>query len=134
MNLLRSAAIILLFVPTSAFAEDFSISFTWDGLKPCNTGRPNVVANPEFVVVGVPEGAAGIQFNLTDLDNPGYNHGGGWVEITTDGRVPSGAFRYESPCPPGGQNTYEWTATARTKKGFGGKKLAIAKARRPYPE
>lgn len=133
MFFLRLSAAILCIAPTAALAEDFSIAFTWDGLKLCNTGWPNIVSNPEFDVKGLPEGTVGIQFKLTDLDNPGYNHGGGWAEIAKDGKIPPGAFRYESPCPPTGQNTYEWTATARTKKGFGGKKLGVAKARRPYP-
>lgn len=119
---------------TAAYAEDLSISFDWSGLKPCTSGRPNTVNNPEFVVKGLPEGAAGIQFQLKDLDVPGFKHGGGWIDMTADGRAPAGAFRYKSPCPPDGVHTYEWTATAKTKKGIGGKALGVAKAQRDYPE
>lgn len=118
----------------AAQAADFKISFTWDGLKLCTSGSPNVVPNPAFVVKGLPAGTQIVQFRLVDLDVPGYDHGGGAVAMTKDGKVPSGAFRYKSPCPPNGKHTYEWTAVAKSKKGFGGKKLGTAKARRKYPE
>ena len=116
-----------------ARAADFSISFNWDGLKLCTSGRPNTVNNPAVKVTGVPQGTTAIQFSMTDRDVPSYNHGGGWVEMSSDGIVPVGAFKYKSPCPPNGQHVYEWTATAKTKKGFGGKKLGTAKASRKYP-
>ena len=38
------------------FANDFEISFNWDGLKLCTTGNPNIVDNPNFNLSGVPEG------------------------------------------------------------------------------
>ncbi len=116
--------------PTAA--ADFKISFTWDGLKLCTSGRPNTVKNPEFIVRGLPAGTKMVQFKLTDLDVPNYKHGGGWVKMTADGKVPKGAFKYKSPCPPSGKHTYEWTATAKVKKS--GKALGQAKARRKYPE
>lgn len=113
-----------------ATAADFSVSFKWGNIKSCNSGNPNRVTNPNFVVKGVPAGTTMIEFRLKDLDAPGYNHGGGKVKMTGNGTVPSGAFRYKSPCPPGGVHTYQWTAIARA----GGKVLAKAKARRKYPE
>ncbi|SLN37865.1 hypothetical protein TRL7639_01876 [Falsiruegeria litorea R37] len=119
------------FMATSAAAE-FKFTFDWSGLKLCTTGKPNTVANPRFKISGLPAGTTAVQFKLKDLDVPGYNHGGGWVKITQDGTVSANSFKYKSPCPPSGKHTYEWTATARTKKG--GKKLAVAKARRKYPE
>lgn len=118
---------------TGAAAEDFSISFTWDGLKSCTSGNPNRVGNPNFVVKGLPEGTQYVRFSLKDLDVPSYNHGGGVVKMSADGTVPSGAFKYKSPCPPNGVHTYEWTAVARTKKS-GGTKLGVATAQRNYPE
>lgn len=117
-----------------AAAEQFRISFTWAGLKLCTSGNPNTVANPEFVVKGLPAGTQAVQFRLVDKNVPGYNHGGGTVAMTRDGKVPRGAFKYQSPCPPNGVHTYEWTATAKSKAGFGGKKLGVAKAARKYPE
>ncbi|MDE4132336.1 hypothetical protein PXK00_04395 [Phaeobacter sp. QD34_3] len=115
-----------------ASAGDFSVSFSsWGKIPLCTTGNPNKVGNPEFKLKNLPAGTTTVQFRLTDLDVPGYNHGGSKrLKITADGRVPAGTFTYKSPCPPGGSHTYEWTATARN----GGKVLAQAKARRRYPE
>ncbi|MFT7592910.1 MAG: hypothetical protein ACI8R4_000221 [Paracoccaceae bacterium] len=108
---------------------DFSMSFKWGSIPVCTTGKPNKVANPKFVLKGVPAGTISIDFRLKDLNVPGYNNGGGKLKITASGTVPSGAFNYKSPCPPNGSNTYEWTATACK----GSKALATAKARRKYP-
>ena len=46
--------------------------------------------------------------------------------------IEPGAFKYESPCPPSGPHTYEWTATAQSSKSSG--KLGTAKAKRKYSE
>jgi len=115
----------------SAEAQQFKFSFDWAGLKLCTSGSPNRVSNPRFKVSGLPQGTTYISFRLKDLDVPGYNHGGGGVKISADGTVPAGAFKYKSPCPPNGPHLYEWTATAKTKKG--GKTLGTAKAQRKYP-
>ena len=48
-------------------AGDFKIEFSWEGLKLCNTGRPNLVSNPIFKVSGLPKGTAGIDFRLKGL-------------------------------------------------------------------
>lgn len=113
-----------------AFA--FDISFNWDGLKSCTSGNPNTVANPAFTLKDVPEGTKFIRFKLVDKNVPGFNHGGGTVAWNGEAVVATGAFKYKSPCPPNGSHTYEWTATAQSKKNGG--KLAEAKARRKYPE
>ena len=111
---------------------EMTVSFKWGGIPLCTTGKPNTVANPEFVLKGVPEGTNRLSFKLKDLDVPGYNHGGGTVKVKLSGagKIPSGAFKYKSPCPPSGKHTYEWTVIAKN----GGKTLATAKARRKYPE
>jgi len=114
---------------TAAYAE-FSISFEWGEIPVCNTGKPNTVGNPRFVVQGIPAGTTSIEFRLKDLDAPRYNHGGARLKMSGDGVVPFGTFTYKSPCPPGGVHTYEWRATARN----GGKILGKAAARRNYPE
>ncbi len=121
------AALVL---TTGAAAAEMTLSFQWGNIPLCTSGRPNTVANPEFILKGVPAGTTRVVFKLKDLDAPGYNHGGGTVKMSTSGKLPSGVFKYKSPCPPSGRHTYEWTATAKA----GGKPLATAKARRKYPE
>lgn len=125
---LATATLIALSTPAAAF----EFSFTWDGLKLCTTGKPNTVPNPAFVLKDVPEGTKFIRFKLKDRDVPNYKHGGGVVAYNGQSTIKPGAFKYKSPCPPSGSHTYEWTATAQTKKNGG--KLATAKARRDYPE
>ena len=127
-RVLTVLATMMLAAPAAA---EFKFSFDWSGLKLCNTGRPNTVTNPAFKVSGVPAGTTVIQFKLTDLNVPSYNHGGGWVKMTADGTAKAGSFRYKSPCPPSGQHSYQWTAIAKTKKN--GKTLAKATAARKYP-
>jgi phosphatidylethanolamine-binding protein (PEBP) family uncharacterized protein len=124
--------VLLSATATPVAAADFRLSFdSWGNIPACTSGRPNRVGNPEFTLSGVPEGTTSIQFEMKDLDVPGYDHGGSKrLGITGDGRVPFGTFTYKSPCPPGGVHTYEWTATARS----GNKVLARAKAQRKYPE
>ncbi|MBU9698447.1 hypothetical protein GU927_011380 [Rhodobacteraceae bacterium HSP-20] len=113
-------------------AHAFEIAFTWDGLKLCNTGNAKTVKSPAFTIKDAPEGTAFIKFRLVDRDVPSFNHGGGVVAYDGSGTVPAGAFSYKSPCPPGEVHTYEWTATAQSKKNGG--KLGVAKASRTYPE
>lgn len=125
-----SSYFVALALCASAAHADMSLSFDWGDIPLCTSGNPNRVDNPEFVISGVPEGTTKIEFRLKDLDVPSYNHGGGTVKVSSSGTVPSGAFRYKSPCPPGGTHTYEWTATAKA----GSKTLARARARRKYPE
>ena len=115
---------------TTAAHADFRISFEWGNIPLCTTGRPNTVPNPAFRVTGVPAGTETIEFELTDLDVPSYNHGGARLRMTGDGTVPSGTFTYRSPCPPGEVHTYEWEATARAARQV----LGVATARRDYPE
>ncbi|MBC7133477.1 MAG: hypothetical protein H5U16_10275 [Roseovarius sp.] len=78
----------------------------------------------------VPPGTTSIEFRLKDRDAPNYDHGGAKVKVGSDGQLPFGAFKYKSPCPPGGVHTYTWTATARADR----KVLARATASRKYPE
>lgn len=106
------------------------LSFTWGDIPLCTSGRPNIVPNPVFELTNVPAGTERVDFRMTDLDVPSYNHGGGSAVVTGDGTVASGAFTYKSPCPPNGVHTYEWVAEAVG----GGRVLATARATRPYPE
>jgi phosphatidylethanolamine-binding protein (PEBP) family uncharacterized protein len=67
---------------------------------------------------------------MVDLDVPTYPHGGGKVRYSGGAAIQAGAFRYQSPCPPGGRHTYQWTATALDASG---KSLATARAQKSYP-
>ncbi|QBF33793.1 phospholipid-binding protein [Thalassococcus sp. S3] len=119
-----------LILSATTASADFSISFKWGDIPLCTSGKPNRVGNPQFVLKGVPQGTKVIEFRLKDLDVPSYNHGGGKVKVSGDGRMPAGIFKYKSPCPPSGAHTYEWTATAKN----GRQVLGTATARRRYPE
>ena len=109
-------------------AEKFAFSFEWGDIPLCTSGYPNRVPNPRFTLSGVPEGVTSITFSMIDLQSP-YNHGGGKVKYNGESVIEPGAFNYDSPCPPGGQHTYVWTAIAK------GKGVRVkAKAKRKYPE
>jgi len=124
--------IFLFFFFTSVVsATEFGLEFEWGNLKKCNSGNPNKVDNPVFKLSNVPEGTKILQFRMKDKNAPGYNHGGGKVEYSGQDTIESGAFKYKSPCPPGGVHTYVWTVTAKNEKK---KKIGKAKAQRKYPE
>ncbi len=131
LRIIVSGVMVLLIGGT---AQAFSIGFDWSGLRQCNTGRPNTVGSPAFTISQLPAGTKSVVFKLVDLNVPRYNHGGGVVAVNRSGTVRGGAFRYKSPCPPGGRHTYEWTATAKSGARGQGQTLGVAKARRPYPE
>ena len=123
--------IILLVIP--AVASEFAISFEWGDIPRCTSGQPNLVPNPRFVLSNVPEGTKFIQFRMTDLDVPSYDHGGGMVEYIGENIIEPGAFKYKSPCPPGGSHRYEWTAVAKKKTGLFSGSLGKARATKSYP-
>ncbi len=124
----------LILLVTPVIASDFSISFEWGDIPLCTSGNPNTVPNPRFVLVNVPEGTKFIQFTMTDLDAPNYNHGGGTIAYTGNNIIEPGAFKYQSPCPPSGSHRYQWTATAKKKTGFFSGSLGKAQATKSYPE
>jgi phosphatidylethanolamine-binding protein (PEBP) family uncharacterized protein len=123
--LLAAAVIMLLSAP----AQAFEVSFDWGDIPSCTTGIPNTVPSPEFKLSNVPEGAAKLDFHLHDL-NVAYDHGGGSVAYMGGGAVPAGTFTYQSPCPPDGPHTYEWTVTVFDAAG---KTIGLTKVQRRYP-
>lgn len=127
---LFSAALVSGAVFASGSALAFDFSFQWGNIPKCTTGHPGRVPNPKFTLRGVPKGTATIRFRMKDLAVPTYPHGGGTVKYTGKRTISPGAFKYNSPCPPGGWHPYEWTAVAKDKNG---KTLATAKAKRRYP-
>jgi len=123
------ATISFFLASQSIFA--FGISFDWGDIRPCTSGNPATINNPDFVLSDVPEGTQKIRFKMVDLNVPSYNHGGGTISYSGETKIASGAFRYKSPCPPDGSHTYLWSAVALDATG---QALAIAKAKRQYPE
>ena len=77
--MVKRCGFLVLFVSllaSPAIAAEFTISFEWGDIPLCTSGQPNTVPNPKFVLSNVPEGTKFIQFMMTDLDAPSYNHGG----------------------------------------------------------
>jgi phosphatidylethanolamine-binding protein (PEBP) family uncharacterized protein len=109
----------------AASAKAMSLAFSWVGIPACSS------APPAFKLVNAPAGTKFIDFELTDLDAPGFHHGGGVVAFNGGDVVPSASFAYTGPCPPGGgTHQYQWTATALdANKG----ELARATATRTFP-
>lgn len=124
---------VAILIATPAIASDFAISFEWGEIPLCTSGRPNVVPNPRFVLSNVPEGTKFIEFKMTDLDVPNYDHGGGTLSYTGENIIEPGAFTYKSPCPPSGSHRYQWTATAKEKTGIFSGSIGKAKATKTYP-
>ncbi len=106
---------------SGAFA--FAAAFTW-----CPEGSPN------FQLTDVPAGTVNVQFAMTDLDRPGFRHGGGTVGYRGQPVVPCGAFStgFIGPSPPQGEvHTYEFAIEAL---GVNGAVLATTVVRRKFPE
>ncbi|MDJ0783901.1 MAG: YbhB/YbcL family Raf kinase inhibitor-like protein [Desulfosarcinaceae bacterium] len=73
-------------------------------------------ANPEIRLAGVPAGTARFFVGLVDLDNNGYDHGGGFVDNDGSGVIARGSIKgnYAGPDPPFEtlNHTYEITVKA----------------------
>ena len=90
-------------------AQKMTVEFEWVGFG-CSLSSPN----PELRVGNVPSGTAYLKVAMDDLDSPGFNHGGGTVAYTGDGKVAAGALTgYKGPCPPtGNAHLYRFRVTA----------------------
>jgi phosphatidylethanolamine-binding protein (PEBP) family uncharacterized protein len=118
-----AVALLLAQILGASGAFAFSASFAW-----CPEGSPN------FQLTDVPQGTTMLQFAMTDLDKPGFHHGGGTVGYRGQPVVPCGAFStgFIGPSPPQGEvHTYEFTIHAL---GTNGTLLAAITARRKFPE
>lgn len=102
------AGIMALGAPASALAARarMALSFTWAHTAACSR------IPPAFALSGVPPGTKYLDFELVDLNAPGFHHGGGTVVYTGENTIPEGAFAYTGPCPPSGSHTYRWTIRA----------------------
>jgi len=122
---LSLAAFALAVSASDAFA--FSASFHW------------CAGSPGFELKDVPAGTAKLNFAMTDLNVPGFHHGGGTVAYagatrTGEISVPCGAFAtgFVGPSPPAGQiHTYAFTIKALAADGA---VLATTTAQRKFPE
>ena len=92
----------LLMFPSASLA--MSVKFSWMGYRPCSS------SSPAFIVSDVPTGTARLAFKMVDKNVTSYSHGGGIIAYDGAPEIPAGAFSYNGPCPPSGQqHTYEWT-------------------------
>ncbi|MDM8556331.1 YbhB/YbcL family Raf kinase inhibitor-like protein [Desulfococcaceae bacterium HSG7] len=77
--------------------------------------------NPEIRLSGVPEGTTRFFVGLVDLNNKGFDHGGGFVDNDGTGVIGRGATKgnYNGPNPPFPNmiHNYEITVEAFDKKG-----------------
>jgi phosphatidylethanolamine-binding protein (PEBP) family uncharacterized protein len=97
-------------VPSSALA--MSVKFSWTGYQQCST------SSPAFIISDVPAGTVHLAFKMVDKNLPSYPHGGGTIAYDGNRQIPAGAFLYQGPCPPPGQqHTYEWTVQALAANG-----------------
>jgi len=105
----------------SSGALAFSASFNW------------CAGSPSFALSDVPAATTALQFHMTDLNVPGFHHGGGRIVYRGQTAVPCGAFSstFVGPSPPPGEvHTYQFTIKAL---GAGGAVLATTTARRKFP-
>ena len=107
-------------------ARAFSVSFAW-----CQ-GSPD--GSPNFVLNDVPHGTVNLRFAMTDLDKPGFHHGGGTVGYRGQPEVPCDAFAsgFVGPTPPPGEvHTYEFSIQALAPDGT---VIGTTTARKKFPE
>jgi hypothetical protein len=125
-----SAALALALVITVALAQiftasgalAFSASFSW-----CE-------GSPDFQLSDVPAGTVNVEFAMTDLNKPGFHHGGGSIGYRGQPDVPCGAFStgFIGPAPPPGEvHTYQFVIKAL---GPNGAVLATTTVRKKFPE
>ena len=106
---------------------ELNIDFKWNA--PCTSLRDN----PEITLAKVPKNTARFYVGLTDLDLPGFDHGGGYVEYRNSPIIKSGTIdgTYGGPSPPTGViHDYEITVKALDKDG---NVLAIGKKSHRFP-
>jgi|SRR5215831_19482727 len=86
--------------------QSFSLRFSWAGIPACAS------VSPVFELVNVPLGTKSLNFTMTDLDVPSFNHGGSAIPYHGN-LVSQGAIKYAGPCPPRNErHRYRWTVQA----------------------
>lgn len=87
----------------SRHVTELSVDFTWNGLKPCGWG------NPEIHIGGVPENASTLVISMYDH---AYSHDHGTVKMPYAGEktIPKDRFKeIQRPCPVYTPGRYEIT-------------------------
>jgi len=91
-----------------------SVDFEW---QPIDKGSQE---NPEIRITAVPENTKRFFVGLVDLNNKGFDHGGGFVDNDGSGIIARGAARgnYNGPDPPfpNMKHDYEITVKAYNEK------------------
>ena len=89
--------------------------------------------SPQFQIGDVPKGTAKLDLQMTDLDVPSYQHGGGKIAYSGQKSIDCGALNdtFRGPAPPSGSHTYEWTIKALDGSGS---VLGQTKIKRKFPE
>ncbi|WP_319524870.1 hypothetical protein [uncultured Desulfosarcina sp.] len=102
-----------------------SVEFTWEGLKPCGWG------NPEIYIKGVPENTKFLKIGMYDH---AYSHDHGTVRMPYAGELIIAGDHFkeiQGPCPVYAPGRYEITIKAMDADGT---IIAIGSSVRPYPE
>jgi phosphatidylethanolamine-binding protein (PEBP) family uncharacterized protein len=119
--LLSVGFVFLMLTPAKAM----NVSFEWGQTKSCFDSK-----SPPMTLNAVPKETKKLRIKMVDRNVPSYPHGGGKVDYTGQKKLEYGAFKYTGPCPPE-PHIYEFTVEALDSAG---KVLALAKAKRKFPE
>ena len=102
-----------------------SVDFTWEGIKPCNWG------NPQIYIEKLPERTKFIKISMYDH---AYKHDHGTVVSVFDGNgvISRNAFNdIQGPCPLGTPGRYEITVKALDEQQV---VIGIGSKERAFPE
>ena len=106
-------------------AVELSVDFTWEGMKPCGWG------NPEIRVSGVPENTKFLKVHMYDHAYF-HDHGTVMVPYTGDGIIARNRFEeIQGPCPLDVPGRYEITIKAIDEKEV---VIGIGSKERYFPE
>lgn len=106
-SLVASAAVLVgcLTTKDAPNMASLNVSWVWQPSDRCGS------KSPAFTITNIPADTKTLDFNMVDLNNTSFRHGGGKVAYTGSGTIPAGAFSYSGPCPPG-IHQYEFTVAA----------------------
>ena len=109
----------------SSDAVDLEVDFSWEGMKACGWG------NPEIHIKGLPVNTKSLKVSMYDSV---YLHDHGEVILDHDGSgiIPMGSTKeLQGPCPPDVPGSYEITVKALDEKNV---VIGIGSKKRYFPE